>query len=349
MQTVNQESTDAASGVAQAKFDKIGSVAVGRGPIADVATDTSGRTLVVTNYGDDSVSLVDTHTLSVDATVGVRGEPFEATVVDRHAHIGIASANYDAVSVIDMVTKAPIATYALTDSLIGVAVDPDGKRIYVSTRGRDSVQLAAINTTTDEIDTIELAHGAGISVDAVRTAPDGQRLYAAVSGLYGGKLVIVDAHAGQVVRAVTIGSPIRDIAVAADGRTVYALTCDPRRGGAITIVDAATTDIAATVEIGGFPLQMALSSDGTQAYVVDIKHVAVVCTVTMETVGTIGVGTQASCVVASPDGARLYVADDAGVVTALRAAPTTLLPAYDVMATEMLPAPAVREMEPAGV
>ena len=46
---------------------RIGAVAVQRGPIGDIAVAGDG-TMVVTNYGDDSVSLLNADTLAVEGT-----------------------------------------------------------------------------------------------------------------------------------------------------------------------------------------------------------------------------------------------------------------------------------------
>ena len=88
----------------------VGTVAVRRGPIGDIA---AGAPVVVTNYGDDSVSFLNPETLAVEDTIGVPGEPFAAVVSDDRAYVSTSSASHDAVSVIDTNTRTVIATYPL--------------------------------------------------------------------------------------------------------------------------------------------------------------------------------------------------------------------------------------------
>lgn len=329
---------------------RLGAVAVGRGPIGDIAADTAGGgSLVVTNYGDDSVSFIDADNLTVDSTILVGGEPLAAAVADNRVYVGTASASYDSVAVINTDTRTVIAINPLAFNITSVAVGPDGKHVFVGRTGRDVADLAVIDVTNDEVSTIEITTGEGVIVDAVRVGPDGQRVCVATSNTHGGRLVVVDPEAARAIGSVTIGSPIRDVAVSADGSAAYVLAYDPRRGGAVDIVDMTTSEIVAAAEIGGSPTQLTLSPDGTRAYIVHAEHVAVVCTVTHEIVDTLTVGARPSCVATSPDGSRLYVADYAGMVTAFSAVPAMSPQHGPALALDVIAASEVRELETAAV
>jgi YVTN family beta-propeller protein len=331
------------------EFAELGVIPIARGPISDMGADPDGATLVVANYGDDSVSFIDAGNRTADATVLVGGEPLAIAVADNRAYVATTSASYDSVAVIDTDTRAVIAACVLDYRITSIAVDPDGKRVYVGRAGRDAADLAVIDVTAEEVSTIELATAAGGVVDAVRVSPDNRRVYAAISDTYGAALAVVDADAARVIETIRIGAPIRDLAVGPDGHTVYVLTSDPARGGAIDTVDLAAKRIVAGVGLGGNPTQMTLSPDGTRAYVVDRDHVAVICTVTHEWLDSITFGAQPSCVVASPDAGLLYVADNGGAVSVLAVEAANSVPCFQVMATELIGAPELRELEPAAV
>jgi YVTN family beta-propeller protein len=292
-------------------FTALGIIAVGRGPIGDIA---SGDSLVVTNYGDDSVSLLNPDTLAVEATIAVPGEPFAAAVRDDRAYVSTSSDNYDAVSVIDTNTRTVIGTYPLAFGVTTLAVSPDGKRVYAGRNGRDHVDVAVIDITAERVGTIDISSGAGIGVDAIAVDPTGKRLYVGTTDARGSQLVVVDAETARVDRKVWVGSPIRDLAFA-DG-TAYVLTSDRARGGAVSVIDMSTNRITDTIELGvGAPTQMTLSPERTRAYVVDYDNVAVLCTLTHEVVNTVTVDARPSCVTVKDDGGRLYVADCAGDVS----------------------------------
>ena len=51
-------------------------IPVNKGPISGIATSPDGSRLLVTNYGDDSVSVVDTDDCRVVGTIAGVDEPF---------------------------------------------------------------------------------------------------------------------------------------------------------------------------------------------------------------------------------------------------------------------------------
>jgi len=321
----------------------VGTIAVRRGPIGDIA---AGASVVVTNYGDDSVSLLNADTLVVEDTIAVPGEPFAAVVSDDRAYVSTSSASHDAVSVIDTNTRTVIATYPLAFGVSALAISPDGKRVYAGRNGRDHVDVAVIDITAERVGTIDIATGAGIGVDAIAVDPTGKRLYVATTDVRGSQLVVVDAETARVDRKVWVGSPIRDLAVA-DG-TAYVLTSDRARGGAVSVIDMSTNRITDTIELGvGAPTQMTLGPDKTRAYVVDYDQVAVVCTLTHAVVNTVMVDARPSCVTVNSDGGRLYVADYAGDVSAFSIDSTLPLLYSQLVATDPIALPEPRELEPA--
>ena len=321
----------------------VGDITVRRGPIGDIAAGAGS--VVVTNYGDDSISLLNVDTLMVEDTIAVDGEPFAAVVTDDRVYVNTSSASFDGVSVIDTNTMTVIATYPLAFGVTALAISPDGKRIYAGRTGRDHVDVAVIDTTAERVGTIDIATGAGIGVDALDVDPSGKRLYVATTDARGSQLVAVDTETARVERTVWVGSPIRDLAFA-DG-TAYVLTSDRTRGGAVCVIDLSTNRITDTVELGGAPTQMTLSPDKTRAYIVDYDEVVVLCTLNLEVVNSVTVSARPSCVAVSPDGGRLHVADYAGGVTVFAVTSTLPLLYSQFMATDPIALPQPRELEPA--
>jgi YVTN family beta-propeller protein len=322
----------------------VGAAAVRRGPIGDVAANVGA--VVVTNYGDDSVSFVNPDTLVVEDTIGVPGEPFAAVVSDDRAYVSTSSASHDAVSVIDTNTRTVIATYPLAFGVTALAISPDGKRVYAGRTAQDHVDVAVIDTTAERVGTIDIATGAGIGLDAITVDPTGKRLYVATTDARGSQLVVVNAETARVDRKVWVGSPIRDLAFVDD--TAYVLTSDRVKGGAVSVIDMSTNRITDTIELGiGAPTQMTLSPDKTRAYIVDYDHVAVLCTLTHELVNTVTVDARPACATVNSDGGRLYIADYAGGVNAFSIASTLPLLYSQLVATEPIALSERREPEPA--
>ena len=328
--------------------DLLRATAVGRGPIADIAIDVDGTAIVVTNYADGSVTVLDPETLAIEGEVAVTGEPFAAAAGEDRAYVAAASASHDCVSVIDTVAKTVIADYPLAFSVPALTVSPDGKRVFAARTGRDHVDVAVIDTTAERVGIIDIARGPGISIDAVRLDTTGRRLYVATTDDRGGRLVVVDTETARVVRTLAIDSPIRDFVLSSD-QTGYLLSSDLVHGGAVQVVDLTAGRVMAVVEIGAAPTQMVLSADGTRGYVVDFDHVAVLCTLTSQVVERIDVGAQPSCLAVSRDGGRLYIADYAGGVTMFAVATPTPMLCPTVPAPELIGVTGVSTREPVAV
>ena len=327
-----------------ADVTRLGALDVRRGPIGDIAA-IDGGTIVVTNPGDDTVSLLDANTLAVAGVVAVPGDPFAVAVSDDRVFVSTSSSNFDAVSVIDTITQSVVASYSLAFSVTALAASPDGKRVYAGRTGDGYVDVVVIDTTAERVGTIDIATGAGIGIDAVRVDPTGKRLYVATTDTRGSALVAVDVETARVQRTMLIGSPIRDIAFA-DG-FAYVLTSDRVRGGAVKVVDLSTGRITDTIELGvGAPIQMTMSPDKTRAYVVDYDNVTVLCTLTLKVVNRVTVDARPSCVAVDSDTGLLYVADYSGVVTTLSVDSAMPLLYSQFVATDPIYVPDTAALEP---
>jgi DNA-binding beta-propeller fold protein YncE len=330
-----------------ADVTRLGSVDVRCGPIGDIAATDDG-TLVVTNPGDDTVSLVAASTLAIAGVIAVPGEPFAVAVSDDRAFVSISSSNSDAVSVIDTVTHTVVATYSLAFSVTALAASLDGKRVYAGRTGDGHVDVVVIDTTAERMGTIEIATGAGIGIDAVRVDRTGKRLYVATTDSRGSALVAVDVETARVERRMSIGAPIRDIAVADD--IAYVLTSDRARGGVVKVVDLSTGRVTGTVDLGvGAPTQMTISADKTRAYIVDYDKVTVLCALTNKIINRVTIDARPSCVAVDSDTGRLYVADYSGSVTTLSVAPAMPLLYSHFVATDPIFVPEVAERQPVTV
>ena len=332
---------------ADATSTSLGSVAVRRGPIGDIASTGRGATLV-THPGDDSVALLNARTLAVEAIVAVHGEPFAVAVSDDRAYVSTSSWTHkDEVTVIDPATRTVLRTYPLAFSISALAVSPDGKRVYAGRTGDGHIDVAVIDVTAERVGTIDIATGAGIGIDALEVDPTGKRLYVATTDARGSGLVVVELETARVERAVPIGAPIRDLAIAGD--TAYVLTSDRARGGVVNVVDLTTGRIANTVELGGAPTQLAMGADTSRAYIVDYDRIVVLCTLTLDVIGAIPLQVQPSCVAVDAHGGRLHVADYSGGVTVFAIETTMPLLYSQFMATDPIVVSDLRELEPATV
>ena len=306
---------------------------VNNGPISGIAANPDGTRLMVTNYGRNSVSVIDTGTCRVTGTISGLNEPFAIAMGSdhgNHAYVSTVSTAYDSIAVIDVFTNSVIATHPLALSVTDLAVSPDGKYVYASRNGAggaDVLDVAVLDTTTGGVQPIgltDVCKAPGITTECVRPSPDGSRLYVATNGPAGGQLAVIGRkncarwRGAGVVGTVAIGLPIRDVALSPNGEIAYVAGCAPGSGAVIDVVDTRTGKITGTRkigEIGGILTGLTLSGDGDRAYLISDDSITVLCTLTHDVIGTVGVANEPSCVVESPDARHLYIADYSGTVT----------------------------------
>ncbi len=86
----------------------------------------------VTNSNSSSVSVIDTASNSVVATVGVGGRPIGIGITPDGSRAYVANSNSNSVSVIDTATNSVVATVGVGSYPQGLAITPDGSRAYVA-------------------------------------------------------------------------------------------------------------------------------------------------------------------------------------------------------------------------
>jgi YVTN family beta-propeller protein len=295
-------------------------LAPGHGPVSDMAVSPDGRYLVTAHYGADVVCVIDAATLTVTATIDGLSEPYAAVVVGDRAYVSAASNEVDAVVAVDTRSGMPLAAKTFEMTAGGMAVSPAADVLYVARTADDVVDIAVVDIETGKVASIEIPAAPGASVESLCISLDGTRLFAALTTPAGGLLAIVDTRDHAVCDLVAISGSIGDIAVLPNGRTVFGTGWDAEFGGAIHVIDVAGARVTDTLAMGGVPTQLVLGRGGNCAYIVDRNEIAVLCTATTEIVDTFVIGPQLSCLAADPVRNRLYAADYAGAITAMRLA-----------------------------
>lgn len=284
------------------------------GAVTDMALSQDGRRLVTAHYGQDAVSVIDTATLTVAATVAGIAEPYAVTAADR-AFVRSASISEDSVIAVDLAAGSAIAALEVGVGARGLAVSPAGDVLYVARSSDDAADIAVIDVESGAVDTIVVARAVGASVDTMRINDAGTRLYGALTTAAGGALLVIDLRSRRVVETVAIGGSIDDIAVHRDDHRVFVTGWDAELGGVLRIVDVAVGRVLHTEAVGGLPGQVVVTSVG--AYLAVGHEVVVVDTKTSRIVDRIDIGRPVSCLAAGWDEKRLYVGDYDGAVTSL--------------------------------
>jgi YVTN family beta-propeller protein len=255
----------------------------------------------VTNSSSSSVSVVNTATNSVTATIGVGSRPIGVTFSPNGSRIYVTNSGSDTVSVIDAATTAVIATVPVGSFPQGVAITPDGSRAYVGSSFSHfvSVLATATNTVTGTIDI-------GRDSTALAITPDGSRAYVTSTGT--GFVSVIDTATNTLIATIaTAASPV-GIDITPDGSRVYVAN---NLGGAVSVIDTATNHVIATVAMVQ-PNGVAITPDGSRAYVTSNPtgsgFVSAINTATNKVIAKVRVGPNAQLLAITPDGTGVYVA-----------------------------------------
>src|SRR5262252_3614707 len=117
---------------------------------------THAQNAYITNLGSNTVSVIDTASNSVSATIPVGASPFGVAVTPDGSKVYVAhDSTPGAVTVIDTATNTVVGLpIPVSVPAVGVAVAPDGSRVYIATTirvGRGSGGVSVIDTATNAV------------------------------------------------------------------------------------------------------------------------------------------------------------------------------------------------------
>src|SRR5438132_284843 len=170
----------------------------------------------ITNFEDDTVSVLDTATETVTATVPVGADPYGVAVGPDGRRVYVANVEDATVSVLDTATNTIVDTVPVGASPGGVAVSPAGTRVYVANACGTDSGCNSFDGLVSVIDTATNAIVATVPVGAspvgVAFAPSGGRVYVAnrcgtdVSCAFGnGTMSAIDTTTNTVVATIAVG------------------------------------------------------------------------------------------------------------------------------------------------
>jgi YVTN family beta-propeller protein len=131
-------------------------VPVGHNPYG-AALSEDGRAVYVSNWGDDTVSVVDTATRAARGTLKVGTHPSAMALNQARAELYVADSDSDTISVIDTLTDTVVRTISLRpyagaaqgSSPNALAVSPEGDTLYVANAGNNDVAVVRLAELDD--------------------------------------------------------------------------------------------------------------------------------------------------------------------------------------------------------
>jgi len=264
----------------------------------------------VTNEGSNTLSIIDTVTYKVIATVNVGLGPAGIAVSPDGKQVYVANCKSNSLSAIDASTNTVVATINVGDYPLGVAVNPAGTKVYVT--NVESNNIYVIDTANN---TVSAIIAVGKYPLGVAVTPDGTKVY--VTNVVSNNLSVIDTSLNRVIYVVEgLSCPV-GVALNADGTKAYVANSN---NNSVSVINTSTDTIAATVNGLSKPYGVAVNPLGTKVYVTNFasNKVSAINTAT-NTIGdqtgnisvfdtvanTITVGKQPYGVAIAPDGKKV--------------------------------------------
>jgi YVTN family beta-propeller protein len=295
------------------------------GAIALVFVATSalaaGPKAYVGNFKDNTVSVIDTATGTVIATVPVVAGPHGMSVTPDGRRVFVSGENASGVSVIDTATDHVIQTIEVGKTPHGVAMTPDGKTLLVGVYGDNRVAFVDVASNA-VVATVPVPNPHTLAI-----RPDGKTAYVASQEPGKFALVVVDLASRSVVRSVALEKPPRDPEFSYDGKALYFTMAGVN---AIEVLDPTTDKVVAEVPTGASPHLAMLYRGATlgAAVVQGPGELQLFDPATNKQVRAIAVGKQPHWQ-ASNDGKKVYVTNEGSndvTVVDLSTGQTTTIP-----------------------
>jgi YVTN family beta-propeller protein len=174
----------------------------------------------------------------------------------QNLRLYVGNSRGDDVSIVDLASLKVIGDIKLGDRIHGVAVQPDGKRLFVTVESDNTLRI--IDTATRQ--TVATVKVSG-RPNQVAVTPDGK--YVAVPIRDGDAVDIVEVAKQKVVKSLPIKEPHNALNTGSN-RYMFVSSMASHE---INIIDLEKMDYSAVIPVGGRPRPYVVSPDGVTLFV----------------------------------------------------------------------------------
>jgi YVTN family beta-propeller protein len=213
-------------------------------PPGPAAAATPAAKAYVSNFKDNTVSVIDTAAGTVVATIPVAAGPHGMAITPDGRTVYVSGDGSSSVDVIDTTTDKVVTTIPVGKTPNGVALTPDNRWLLVTVY--DDNRLAFVETATQTVAaTVEVPKPHTVAI-----SPDGQRAIVTVQepGHFG--LALIDLTTRRVVQTLPLEKTPRDGEFGDDGKAFYFTQAGV---SAVQVLDPAADTIVAQMPTGVSP------------------------------------------------------------------------------------------------
>jgi YVTN family beta-propeller protein len=208
------------------------------------------------------------------------------------------------------VAELGVVTRHVSESVHGLGLSPDGKTLYVTdvrNNAVDAFSLSGPQSFTSSRPAPD--HSAPTGVTPVHMVSNGRVIF--VTNFGQDSISVIDELTWKPIKNIEVCAQPHGIVMSPDGRLVYA-SC--YGGHAVAVIDVASQTLVTTIQTptASAPYGIAISADGRYVYASDdfTGRLMVIDTATNTYLRSVEVGAHPMLIVRSPDGNRLYVANN---------------------------------------
>jgi YVTN family beta-propeller protein len=272
------------------------SVLVGAGPVA-LAVDSNKGSVYVVNAGDGTVSVLDSVSNAVTATIPVGAHPYSIAIDAGAGRVYVSHTFSNQVSVLD--TRALQVTNVVTGSADLIAINRNTHRVFLL--GYEGGDVATLSDSAGKASHISVgSHAWGMTLDNA----DGS-LYVAKTGE--ARVAVVKPAINQVTYLATGEIPCA-IAIDARSQTMYVANYG---ADSISVINLAKDIAIASIPVGRRPQAIAIDEEENVVYVANTEGgtVSVIDGDRKRLVGTVRAGQNPYALTVNPFSHKVHVAN----------------------------------------
>jgi YVTN family beta-propeller protein len=241
-----------------------GQITITAGPPRFLAFSPDGSKVYVSVYKDDksgpAVSVLDTRTNQIVATIAVQTRPFLAAVTRDGNLVYVPNHDTGTIQVIDARTLKPVADFHVPANPHSAALTPDGTRLYIA--DHESNVVSVVETSDNKVLTTIPVPPSPHNVAVHPTRP-----LAIVASYDAQSVTAIDTSTNKAISTIHVGVNPQHIAYSADGRFAY-VTNDGSNN--VSVLELQSFTVTATIPTGRGPTSVAVLPNGKQAYVSNV-------------------------------------------------------------------------------
>jgi PQQ-dependent catabolism-associated beta-propeller protein len=284
----------------------------------------SGELAYVTNEDSQELTVIDTRTDSVVATIpvgtrprGVRisrdgktayvalsGSPkCPPTMPDEECEKLTADKSKDGIAVVDVATRKVSRVLPGGSDPETFDISQDGLTLFVSNEDANTASIVDIASGK-----VKATVPVGREPEGVRLQPDGAVVW--VTGETDHNLTLLDTQTGKVIGQVGVGKRPRDLAFSPDGKLAYVTS---EIDGTVWVIDVPARKAIKVIQLpkDSKPMGVVVSRDGKRIYVANGRGgtVSLIDAATNTVKNTVAVGQRPWGIALTSNGRKLYTAN----------------------------------------